>query len=155
MANNRRNNKFLRAFTLIEVMLGALILIVVMLSIIATYIICFELVYTSRNMTFAVNSAQMKMEEIKNHGFYNIFADYNNTTFDIDELPVGESMGIVYVDNTNPDLLEVTISVCWRQRGRIIGEDSDLDGSLDLGEDLNGNGIIDSPAQLISLITVR
>lgn len=151
----KRGGSNLKGFTLIEVMIGAFILASVILSIIAAYITCFELVYTSRNMTFAVNSAKAKMEEIRDYNFYGIYADYNNQTFSIAELPASESRGIIYVDNSSPDLLKVTISVCWRQRSRLIGEDNNLNGAIDAGEDINHNDIIDSPAQLVSLITMR
>lgn len=145
-----------RGFTLIEVMIATAILVTVLCGILATYIACFELITTSQNLTLAVNSAQKKIEEIRDYTFSGIFADYNGTTFVVDEIAAGNSRGIVYVDNSDSDLLEITISVCWRQRGnRIIGEDLDLDGSLDAGEDSNANGIIDSPAQLITLITQR
>lgn len=142
-------------FTLIEVMLAAAILAIVVCGILATYISCFELISTSRNFTFAVNAAQRKIEEIRDYNFSQIYPDYNNQSFAVDEISAG-SRGVVYVDDSNPDLLEVTISVCWRQReNRIIGEDRNLDGILGAGEDLNGNNIIDSPVQLVTLIAER
>jgi len=61
-------------------------------------------------------------------------------------------MGVVYVDDTNPELLEVTVSVCWQQVLRVIGEDKNLNGVLDAGEDTNGNGKIDSSVQLVTRI---
>lgn len=145
-----------KGFTLIEVMIATAILVTVLCGILATYIACFELISTSKNLTLAINSAQRKIEEIRNYSFSGISTDYNWTTFTVDEITLENSRGIVYVDNSNPDLLEITISVCWRQRGnRIIGEDLDLDGILDAGEDSNANGIIDSPVQLVTLITQR
>ncbi|MDD5450067.1 MAG: hypothetical protein PHO42_05670 [Candidatus Omnitrophica bacterium] len=136
-------------------MLAAFILLSVILSIIAAYMTAFDLVYTSRNMTFAVNSAKAKMEEIRDYNFYNIYADYNNQTFTTAELPAGKNIGIIYVDNSDPDMLMVTISICWAQGSRVIGEDQNLNGVLDGGEDANNNTIIDSPAQLVSLIVAR
>lgn len=144
-----------KGLTLIEVALGAVILVMVLVSIISVYITCLELVTTSRNMTFAVNAAQAKMEEIRDHNFYKIYADYNNQTFTITEMPAGTSKGVIYVDKSNPDLLKITISVCWRDRRRTIGEDLNFNGVLNTGEDRNGNGIIDSTVQVVSLITVR
>lgn len=143
-------------FTLIEVVLAVGILVFVLCGILATYISCFELIATSKNMTLATNTAQRKIEEVRDYNFYNIYNDYNHQTFSVDEMPAGDSRGVIYVDDSNPELLRITVSVCWRQRaGRIIGEDSNLNGSLNSGEDLNGNGIIDSPVQLITLITPR
>ena len=146
-----------KGFTLIEVMLAAAFLVIVLSGLLATYISCFELISTSRNLTLAVNAAQGKIEEIRDHSFNQVYSDYHNSTFTVSEMSAGSSQGVVYVNNTNPDLLEVIVSVCWRQRAnRIIGEDLDLDGVLDTGEDTSpNNNIIDSPAQIVTLITAR
>lgn len=145
-----------KGFTLIEVMIAAAILVTVICGILLIYINSLELISLSRNLTFSVNAAQRKIEEIRDYTFSLIYADYNEQVFTVDEMPPGNSRGVIYVDDANPDLLKVTISVCWRQRAnRIIGEDLDLDGVLDAGEDLNGNNMIDSPAQLVTLITQR
>ena len=149
-----RNNH--KGFTLIEVMLAAAFLVIVLSGLLATYISCFELISLSRNLTFATNAAQMKIEEIRDYSFSHIYSDYDNTTFNVSEITPGNSRGVIYVNNKNPELLLVTISVCWDQRsGRIIGEDLNLDGNLDAGEDANGNSIIDSPAQIVTLIAAR
>jgi hypothetical protein len=103
-----------------------------------------------------VNAAQKKIEEIRNYSFSDIYNDYNNTTFTVDEMPSGNSKGVIYVDNSNPDLLKLTVSVCWRQRGTlVVGEDRNLNGVLNTGEDLNGNNMIDSTVQLVTLIANR
>ena len=44
--------------------------------------------------------------------------------FIINDIP--SSRGVVYVDDTDPELIEVTVSACWNQGNRIIGEDTDL-----------------------------
>ena len=44
--------------------------------------------------------------------------------------------------------LDLTVSVCWRAQGRVIGEDRNCNGQLDAGEDANGNGWLDSPAMV-------
>ena len=59
------------------------------------------------------------------------------------------------VDDSNPELLKVTISVCWRKNNRVFGEDANFDGLLTPAEDTNNNGIIDSPVQLVTLIANR
>lgn len=145
-----------KGFTLIEVMLATAFLVIVLSGLLATYISCFELISLSRNLSFATNAAQMKIEEIRDYPFSQTHSDYDNTTFTVSEISPGNSRGVVYVNNSNPELLLITVSVCWSQRAnRIIGEDLDLDGILDLGEDTNANNIIDSPAQLVTLIAAR
>jgi hypothetical protein len=37
----------------------------------------------------------------------------------------------------------------------VYGEDKDLDGVLDAGEDLNGNGKLDAPVQIVDRIFQR
>ena len=68
--------------------------------------------------------------------------------------PTGK--GVIYIDSTNPNLLQVKISVSWRDNnGRIVGDDLDLDGDLDSGEDSDGNLQLDSVATIISLVARR
>ncbi|MCK9573232.1 MAG: hypothetical protein M0R20_02370 [Candidatus Omnitrophica bacterium] len=144
---------FAKSFSLAEVLIAIVILIVAVSTILMTYLACFVLIDTVKNVNIATNAAQGLIEEIRSTPFPQIVDDYNGLTFVLNDIP--ESMGIVFVDDTNPELLEVTVSVCWKHRNRIIGEDQDLDGVLDAGEDANGNGIIDSPAQLTTRIANR
>jgi prepilin-type N-terminal cleavage/methylation domain-containing protein len=142
-----------RGFTLIEIMLVAGILAFVLCAILAAYISCSVLVATSKNLNIATNAALGLMEEIRTSSFTRIYDEYNGLNFILNDIP--SSRGVVYVDDTNPELLEVTISVCWRQGNRIIGEDVNLNGVLDAGEDANGNGIIDSSVQMVTQIANR
>jgi hypothetical protein len=68
--------------------------------------------------------------------------------FTVNDIPF--SAGVVYADDSvNAEFLDVTVSICWRQGNRIIGEDANLNGVLDSGEDtMEANGIIDSTVQL-------
>jgi prepilin-type N-terminal cleavage/methylation domain-containing protein len=145
----RSNN----GFTLIEIMLAVGILAFALSAILAAFISCSVLVTTSKNVNIATNAALGLMEEIRTSSFARIYGDYNGLNFILNDIP--SSRGVVYVDDTNPELLEVTISVCWRQGNRIIGEDANLNGVLDSGEDANGNGIIDSTVQVVTQIANR
>jgi len=138
-------------FTLLELVIAAAILIMALLGLLRIYIGCFNLNETARNLTAAINGAQKEMERIHSLAFSSISAG----TFEIDAIAGADSEGIVEVCNADPELLVVTVTVCWRQRnGRIIGENSDLDdGVFDLvTEDENGNGRLDSPAQIVTLV---
>jgi len=146
-----KNNK--SGFTLMEVLFAAGILASAVSAILLTYYSCFALINTSKNMNIATNAAMGLMEDIRSSPFSRLIDDYNGTNFIVNAIP--ESRGVVYIDDANPELLEVAINICWRQGNRIIGEDSDLDGILDAGEDRNSNGIIDSPVQLSTRITNR
>jgi len=148
-------------FTLIEVVLAVGILVFVLCGMLITYISCFELIATSKNMTLATNAAQRKIEEIRDYNFYNIYNDYNNQTFSVDEIGAGNSKGVIRIINVpgTADLLAVVVSVSWRQRAnRIIGGDRNLNGILDTGEPyvtIYGTNVIDSPVELVTLITPR
>ncbi len=141
-------------FTLLETILAAGILVFALCSIAATFITCYTLDETSKNINIATNAAESLMEQIRCDSFAQIVGDYSGLVFAVNAIPL--SKGVVYVDDTNPELLIVTISVCWKQgASRVIGEDTNLNGVLDAGEDKNGNGIIDSPVELITMITTR
>jgi prepilin-type N-terminal cleavage/methylation domain-containing protein len=174
-------------FTLIEVMIAAAISVVVLLGLLGAYIGCFNLNESAKNLTIAINGAQQKMEEIRNHCFDHfdtVVSDYSpaglvGNTFTISPgiwLAPANQSAVVYILNpqtgvilntgpaANPglDLYEVRTVVCWRQRGaRTIGEDNGRGGGIafngicDGAEDANGNNILDSPAQITTLITER
>ena len=142
-----------KGVTLVEMLLAATILAYAVCAILAMYASCFDLMSTSKNISIATNASQGLMEEMRNSTFQGIFDNYNGLNFTVNAMP--SNRGVVYVDDTDPELLRITISVCWNQRSRIIGEDKNLNGVLDAGEDANNNSIIDSPVQLITLVANR
>lgn len=166
----------LTGFTLAELMVAALILITILVGLLASYVTCFDLNETSKNFTLAMDAINQKMAEVSDYSFSNICSNFgiSNSTFTLSDsdfqlMPAGDSRGNIYVYpyttssissacasgcTCDYTMLRVVISVCWRQKsGRVIGEDKDLDGVLDSGEDTNGNNQIDSPAQLVTFLT--
>ena len=145
-------------FSLVEVICTVGILAVVLVGLLELFIYTSALAEMSGNLTVALNAAQGKMEEIRNHSFSLITTDYASggspgNTFDVSQ-PTGK--GVIYVDSSNSDLLKIKIVVSWRnKKNRIIGEDINLNGSLDAGEDLDGNGQLDSLASIESLIAKK
>lgn len=154
---NIRVNKAKRGFTLIEVMITTTILVVVLIGILATFIGLFALNENARKLSLAVISAQNKMEEIRKATFTTLYTTYNGTRFDPAGFNADEAEGNVFINNTNPNLLTVCVSVSWKERSnRIIGEDRDLDGVLDAGEDsLKVDGRLSSPAEIVTLMAQR
>jgi hypothetical protein len=142
-----------KGFSLAEMLLAAAIAAFALSGILATYATCFYLIMTSKNVSIATGAAQGLIEEIRNTPFPQIIDNYSNLNFIVNDIP--SSRGVVYIDDTNPELLKVIISVCWRQGTIIMGEDKNLNGVLNAGEDANGNGIIDSPVELSTLISNR
>ena len=144
-------------FTLVELLMATIILSVVLVGLIQLFIRCSVLTELASNITAAMSEAQGKMEEIRNYDFDSIATDYVNggalNPFDLTQLA---GKGIIYIDSSNADLLEVEIVISWQNKyGRIIGEDLDLDGTLDTGEDVNGDSKLSSIATLVSQIAER
>lgn len=138
------------AFTLAELLIAAVVMILTFGGILFSYLKCLELAEISRNSSTAVHASKSRMEQIKNTTFDQIKATYNNTTFLIAGLT---GTGVSYVDDTNPNLLKITITICWRQsNNRIFGEDTNMNGILNVGEDKNANAMLDSPTTMVSYI---
>lgn len=136
-------------FALAEVMVAAVVMILAFVGIMLTYVRCLELNEMSRNKSLATRAAKSRMEQINNSDFAQLTANYHAVPF----FEAGiNGAGVSYIDATDPELVQVTVTFCWAQRnGLIVGEDADLDGVLDAGEDTNGNGMLDSSVQLVTL----
>lgn len=145
------------AFTFIEVSLASLVFIIILIAVLMLYISAIELTDLSYNMTKAQFAAQKIMEEIRNHSFYDIYADYSNYTFDPEGFASGEAKGVVYTvkEDGRDDFTRVNVVVCFRRGGRVIGEDANLNGNRDSGEDVNSSGFLDSPVEITALLTPR
>jgi len=148
------NNR--KGFSLLEVMFASTILIIVLVSLLYTYITCFELNEFSRNLTLANNALQGQMELIRETPFANLESTWDGQTFTLDGFTGTQATGAIEVydivaDYT--DLKYVRLVASWQQvSGRIVGEDTNLDGVLQVGEDVNGNTWMDSPAELVVLM---
>lgn len=138
------------AMSLVEVMIAATVFIVAATGLLLTLLKCMELEELGKNSQQAVAAIQTQLDAIKNTSFANIYSTYNNTTFTSASLT---GMGKVYIDNSDASLLIVKVVYCWRQSNRrVIGEDTNLNGTLDAGEDKNANGQIDSYVQVYTQI---
>ena len=104
-----------------------------------------------------MSAAQSKLEEIQSQDYNLIPGLYAQdgsigNSFSLSQIT---GRGCIYIDESNPDLLEIEVVISWR-RGRdgdITGEDKNLNGLLDGGEDLNNNAKLDSPAALTTFIS--
>jgi len=151
--NHRKERAAEEGFTLIELLVASAILIAAVSGILLSYLRCLELNEVSRNSSLAVKMAQSRLEQIKAANYTDIKPNFDDVAFAITGL---DGRGVSYVDDATADLLRVTVSVCWRQKnGRVFGEDINMNGQLDAGEDASGNGILDSPVQLTSRIFER
>jgi prepilin-type N-terminal cleavage/methylation domain-containing protein len=153
-------SKTIKGFTLVELLLATIILSVVLVGLLQLFIRCSVLTELSNNVTAAMSEAQGKMEEIRNYDFDSIATDYVAggalNPFDLTQLT---GKGVIYIDSSNADLLEIEIVISWQNKySRIVGEDLDLDGVLDTSpttEDVNGDSKLSSIATLVSNIAER
>lgn len=137
-------------FTLPELLVAAVVFVLTFVGIIYSFIKGMELNEVSQNTSMALAASKNRMEAVRNTPFNQIYNTFNNVTFTAANLT---GIGITYVDNSNPDLFQVKTVFCWRQKnGLIYGEDTNLNGVLNTGEDANGNNQIDSPVSLVSYV---
>ncbi len=141
--------KNIKGFSLIEILVTIGLLAIVMIGILKVFILCSFQTNLAGNLSSAMTEVQNKLEEIRNYTYDNIVTDYSSggTKGNTFSLTLVTGKGIIYIDNSNSSLLKIKITASWKNKNnRIVGEDLDLDGVLDSGEDANGNGQLDSPA---------
>ena len=135
-----------QGMTTVELLIAILILSPIFVSTMYVFIKCSRLAEFSRHASMAMISCRDKLTEIENTDFSQILSQYQGSTFNLSGL---EGKGTVLIDDTTAGQLDITVSFAWKEKdGRVIGEDADLDGQIDVGEDLNGNGLLDSPVML-------
>lgn len=148
-----KNLRKKEAFSIFELLLAVCILVIILVGLLLTYVTCFEINEFSQNLTFINNALQAELEVIRETPFDNLDA-LDATTFSIDGFAAGRAIGFVDIYNSAyPDLKYIRLVACWRQKsGRVIGEDKNLDGTLEVSED-DGDSILESPAELSTLIS--
>jgi len=150
-----RERSSLTGFTLLELMIACAVLIIALTGVLATFVACLDLAETTKNSNLALGAAQAEAEQMRRADFLSLYTTYNGHTFNVSTMGANQSLGTTTIDNSNPALLKIDIGVCWRQRGaRVIGECT-YDGSKVVFSDANGNGILDSPAQITTYMAQR
>lgn len=166
------------SFTLVELLVGAVMLIMILSSLLVAFQGQAVLNEHHRNRSWAVNDASRVMERIRrlNIGCATPTvaqpAECGGACASWDAWVAAAAGGggksfqpnpgneRVVVSNPNPggDPLQVTVAACWRHRNRTIGECSFAGGVLTAADGANGyafNGIIESPAMLSTVMTCR
>ena len=144
-------------FTLLEIVISLGVLAVAVLGVLAAYNASLTLGRESQGYLLATEAAQAKLEELRKHDWDTMVADYSlggaqGNTF-VPNGMAGTGVGtITFLTPVVTGLREVRVVVCWREKTRIFGEDADLDGVVDAGEDLNGNSVLDSPVELLAFL---
>lgn len=109
-----------QGFTLVEVLIAVGILALVIVGLLQLFVYCTTLAEAAGNTTLAVNEAQNKMEEIRNHDFNSIATDYASggtpgNTFTLTSLN-GTGTITTSMAGGSTALLQMQIAVSWQNK---------------------------------------
>ena len=163
-------------FTLVELVVGMLVLAIGITALLQAFLGQVTMDEHARNLAWAMNDASRVMEQIRQQntggGCTNPsvtppagFLSWNAWLADVN----GGGGKSIQPDPANNELvvatpptgtgaapLTVTVAVCWRQRGRIIGECLPNGAALIQNPGAGGNpAITESPAMVSTVITCR
>ena len=137
-----------RGFSLPELLMATVLMAVIFVGVLLTILKCLELTDIARVSAAAVVEAKNKMMEIENTPYNSIVATYHDVPFDVAGF---NGKGVSYATSVS-QAITITVVVCWKQpNGRVFGEDTNLNGVLNVGEDRNGNGRLDSIVQITTM----
>ena len=152
-------------FSLLELVVVVAIIAVVIPGMMQLFISATDLSDISGSKSAAMAEVYTKMEEIRSHEFDLIATDYasgGTPGNSFDSMILSGGKGMIFVDDDldndsiKDDILEVRVVMSWLDgRGRVIGEDADRNGVFEMSEDVNNDGIYNSPATFVSYIARR
>ncbi|MBN1870751.1 MAG: type II secretion system protein [Candidatus Omnitrophica bacterium] len=150
-------------FTLVELLLAVLILGFTLVGLLQVFIRCSVFAEIAQSKSAVMSLLQGRMEDIRQRDYADIVALYDATasgdpaeTFDLDPLTGKAAVYITQFNAGDDNLMQIKIVGSWKaQQDRIMGEDLDLDGVEDTGEDVDGDGDFSSMAMVISCIAAR
>ena len=164
-----------RGLTLVELIIVAAILGIGIAALVGAFVSQMALNEHARNMAWAMNDANRVMERLRQLNTNcdtpaasapsecgdgtAACADWDDwlesTTAGGKNLQPNPATNELIVPTTSGnDPLQVTIAVCWRHRSRTVGECT-WDGTQLTSSDADGDGVIESPAMLSTLMTCR
>ena len=169
----RRMSASLTGFTLVEVLIASVILLIGIVAMLGAYIGDVTLNEHARNLTWALNDAHRVMERLRQQntgsgcttpsataptGFASWDAWLNDASATggggKSVQPTPTTNELITVTSSGTDPLTLTVAVCWRHRNRTLGECA-WNGTQLSPSDKNGNGVIESPAMLSTLMSCR
>ena len=160
-----------KSLTLIEVLLSLLIVTLAIGGVFIVYPTVFEGVRISSEKVKAWEEARRQLEVLKNSRFSKLYAGSYDPHYDN---PLGrifsvsgmaEGSGVYYIEKMYADLdgdgrcneiaedlLRVEVVISFKAGRRIIGEDINFNGILDVDEDQDSDNKISSPVSLYTLV---
>ena len=158
--------------TLVEIVGGAAVLAIAIVSVLMAFLSQATLNEHSRNLALAANDASRVVEQLQAQNGAGVctvinvappagYASWDAWLGDVNGgggksvPPSPATQELVTVTSTaGTDPIEVTVSTCWRHRQRVLGECA-WDGAQLTASDLDGNGVITSPATFSTSVTCR
>lgn len=146
-------------FTLLEVMVTTLVLVVAIATSLSIFTYSLALTESVKQLTNAQYQVERQVEQIRAMDYLDVRNNFtNNGALRSTVMAITNNQnlsGTIYANElpgAANNLLRVKVVVCYAQRKRIMGEDANFNGVLDAGEDANGNGELDSPCQLETVV---
>jgi prepilin-type N-terminal cleavage/methylation domain-containing protein len=140
------------AFTLLELAIAVAIFVIAACGILSLYVSCSTLTDSAGNITSCINRARQEFEDAILRADFETLSDY---TLLPPNVPNGMSLICTVSDHpTIADVKQVRIVVNARGKSnRVTGEDENVNAHLDGGEDINGDGRLTSPCEIVTFIT--
>ena len=140
-----------RGFTLLELVIAVAIFILAICGIISLFVSLSGLAESAGNITRMINVARGEFEtNIRNANFDSL------ATYSLLPPAIPNNMSLIcYIQNhpTVNDVKQVLLVVSYRHRGNyVFGEDKNINGVLDGGEDTDGNGRLSSICEIATFI---
>ncbi len=114
------NKRYVKGFTLLEVLIATAILAFCLCGLLATYVNMFFLTNLLHDTTLATNVVQARLEEARNIGFIYPVGRYQSFLAKAND-GIDGSIVIEVNATGNPTLKRVRIITCFTSRGRTIG----------------------------------
>lgn len=113
-------------FTLMELMIAAVILAVALAGLLGAFIANFNLIESGKNLTAAISHARIVMEEVRDYNIPSLITAEEWTDWAQLESPDGggcnslgnETVVVTYPLGTAANPLEVLVTVNWTEKGR-------------------------------------
>jgi len=137
-------------FTLVELAIGIAVFAIAACGVLPLYIYTSSIAESAGEVISVMNMAKAELENnILTANFDNL-SSYSVLSNNLH----GESTACEVVNyGGNADLKQVVIAISYRNKsGRVVGEDQNLNGQLDAGEDTNLDARLSSPCQIFTVI---